>query len=399
MVIDTTISRFRPDDVKLLRNSMQAVIRALLSMDTANVPFANQLPVEISIERPKVSQEESTPSQRIEDLTGPTMELIHCMREALDRCDAALMDTSGYRSQIGPLPEISSEVSAMQIRVKHVMVSFDMAESALLQSGTMSGSSKHEPDVVQYIVFARHARETAAAVQELLSNVRAVQTTSDWPHLYLPSYPFFKAIYRTNAQIRHDRGGVVAGSYQITFGAIARLLDKIKSRAYKPTPHMGVNGQDLNLKPAKSNATGHRSETDTKPKKAKLRYQLWRGLYRLQGFESKYALKACLVTSLLSVPSYLDQSKWWWDRYEAWWAVAMSWVVMHPRVGGNLQDLVNRSLLAIFGAVWAGAAYAAGNGNPYVMAVFSAIYMLPMLYRYTQSNHPVRTTIHEGTLH
>lgn len=120
---------------------------------------------------------------------------------------------------------------------------------------------------------------------------------------------------------------------------------------------------------------------------------MWRVLHRLQGFESKYALKACLVTSLLSVPSYLEQSKWWWDRYEGWWAVAMCWVVMHPRVGGNLQDLVNRALLAIFGAVWAGAAYAAGNGNPYVMAVFSAIYMIPMLYRYAHSTHPVSTTM------
>lgn len=127
---------------------------------------------------------------------------------------------------------------------------------------------------------------------------------------------------------------------------------------------------------------------DTKTKNTKMRYQIWRVLYRLQGFESKYALKACLVTSVLSIPSYLDQSKWWWDRYEVWWAVAMSWVVMHPRVGGNLQDLLNRSCLAIFGAVWAGAGYAAGNGNPYVMALFAALYMIPMLYRYTLSSHP-----------
>lgn len=40
------------------------------------------------------------------------------------------------------------------------------------------------------------------------------------------------------------------------------------------------------------------------------------------------------------------------------------------------------------GATWGGLAYAARDGNPYVMAAFAAVYMLPMMYRYTQSSHP-----------
>ena len=58
------------------------------------------------------------------------------------------------------------------------------------------------------------------------------------------------------------------------------------------------------------------------------------------------------------------------------------------RVGGNFQDLVTRSFCALLGAVWGGLAYGADNGNPYVMAVFAAVYMVPMIYRYTQSSHP-----------
>jgi FtsH-binding integral membrane protein len=50
--------------------------------------------------------------------------------------------------------------------------------------------------------------------------------------------------------------------------------------------------------------------------------------------------------------------------------------------------LVTRALCAILGAVWGGIAYGAGNGSPYVMAVFAAIFMIPMMYRYTQSPHP-----------
>jgi hypothetical protein len=40
------------------------------------------------------------------------------------------------------------------------------------------------------------------------------------------------------------------------------------------------------------------------------------------------------------------------------------------------------------GAIWGGLSYAAGNGNPYVIAVFAVIYMVPFLYRFTRSSHP-----------
>jgi hypothetical protein len=65
----------------------------------------------------------------------------------------------------------------------------------------------------------------------------------------------------------------------------------------------------------------------------------------------------------------------------------MVWIMMHPRVGGNFQDLITRTLCGVFGALWGGLAYGAGDGNPYVMAVFTAIYMIPTIYRYTQSSH------------
>lgn len=61
---------------------------------------------------------------------------------------------------------------------------------------------------------------------------------------------------------------------------------------------------------------------------------------------------------------------------------------MHPRVGGTFQDLAVRIFCAAIGAIWGGLAYAADNGNPYVMAVFAAVFMVPMLHRFTRSSHP-----------
>lgn len=394
MAIDSTISRFRPEDVLELRNLMQAVLRALLSMDTETALFAK--PEHNKTDDSEENQQECNIGQNrpAEDLIGtlapPTMCLVVCMRESIARCDAALMDISGYRKSIGPSTDTSSDTSASKVRLVQALADFDKVESSLLQSGSLPDSAVHDSETVQLFVFARHVREAAATVQRLLCHVGEMQTVPSWPRVRLPSYPLSKAVYRTNAQIRHDRGGVVAGSYEVTFGDIARLLDKIKSRVHNPNERVDDDGRSSHLKPETSSATGPRTvNADGKPQtKIQARYRVWRGLYRLQGYESKYALKACLVVSLLAVPSYIDQSKWWWDRYEAWWAVAMSWVVMHPRVGGNLQDLLNRSCLAVLGAVWAGAGYAAGGGNPYVMAVFAALYMVPMLYRYTLSAHP-----------
>lgn len=68
-------------------------------------------------------------------------------------------------------------------------------------------------------------------------------------------------------------------------------------------------------------------------------------------------------------------------------------------MGGNVQDLATRALMGALGAIWGGAAYAAGNGNPYIMAVFALLYLLPMLYRFTQSHHPVSQAIVETLTH
>ncbi|KAJ2964935.1 hypothetical protein NQ176_g10756 [Zarea fungicola] len=365
MVIDTSISRFRPADVLELRNLMQAMLRALLSMDT-ETPLLSEQSAGAPVERAGEKGQESSVSGQTQHeksvmgaLSPPTKELVQC-----------------HRKSTGVPKDTSSDIAALNIRLRQTISDFDTVESTLLQSEDLPGYVVHNSEIVVLFVFARHVRETAATLQQLLDHVSHMQTVPSWSRIWLPSYAFSKAIYRTNAQIRHDRGGVVAGSYHVTFADIAQLLDKIKSRRHRPSGRWNGDAGDTQLHSKRSNLGRTVTVTEEgKEKITKLRYQIWQGLYKLQGFESKYAFKACLVTSLLSVPSYLDQSKWWWNRYEVWWAVAMSWIVMHPRVGGNLQDLFNRSGLAIFGAVWAGAGYAAGNGNPYVMAVFAAIYM------------------------
>lgn len=409
--LDITVTRFRPDDFGELRNLLQATIRALLSMETETYMFDDldtddQIAITIdgsADSRPKPGEEENANAESdsldqsevgrkvIDTLAQPTREIISCMSEGLRRCDAALMNLSGYRSNLGPGKDVSADIVQIQIRMKKGKTAFDAAESTLLDSGDLPASAIHDSEIVQLFVFARHVREAAATIETLMAKVYAMQHTSDWPRVYLPSYPFWKAMRRTNAQVRHDKGGIAAGSYHVTFAGISRLLDKIASIEHKPAQRNGGESSDTGLgEPLHSHATMDSSaDGGSTPAKDGLGYRVWRILHHLQGFESRYAFKVCLATSLLSVPSYLARNKDWWDRYEAWWAVSLAWIMMHPRVGGNVQDLVTRAAAAISGAVWSGIAYAAGKGNPYVMAVFAAIYMLPMLYRFTLSSHPV----------
>ncbi|KHO11768.1 acid phosphatase AphA [Metarhizium robertsii ARSEF 23] len=411
MRINITVSRFRPDDVEQLRNKMQAVIRALLSLQTEpellHESRSGQGCVVIVDRRDSDNVDEQSPPSSsnnhsvvqtasddmirnvVEPLRAPTKDLLDSLKEDLRVCDAVLMDLSGYRKYLGPSEVVSSDLAPVQIRTKIAIAAFDTVESTILHSNDTPVSSIHDANVVQLLVFARRARETIATVEALMDQVASMQRVPDWPHAYLPSYPIWKAIHRTNAQVRHDRGGVTAGYYQKTFVEIARLLDKIKSLDYKAISQIH-HGQAQEEPQAEFNRSMTNSDASMAPvsKKRKLRYKIWTGLYRLQGFESRYAFKVCLVTSLLSVPSYLPQSNGWWDYYQVWWVVVVSWAVMHPQIGGNIQDLVTRSGVAILGATWSGIGYAAGGGSPYVMGVFSALYMAPMLYRYTISSHP-----------
>ncbi|KAI8687316.1 ArAE-2-N domain-containing protein [Fusarium sp. Ph1] len=374
MRIDITITRFRPVDVRELRNLVQGVVRALLSMDTDTDLFEDWTTPEIIVGGPDSDDESIDAGRKVaRTLSGPTREVLACMSESMQRSHAALMDLSGWRKHFGPPQDVSSDLIPIQARFNNALVAFDAAESSLLASDT---TESYDSQAVELFVFARHVREAAATIVNLMNKVHEMHLHSNRKRLNLPTYPPWKAIYRTNAQVRHDRGGVTAGMYQATFAEIAQLLESVKVGKEHRQSYEAVTG------PEEPSIRGQPAS-----RRDKLGYRIWTVLHRLQGFESRYALKVAVLTSALALPAWLSNGSWW-NRFEAWWAVCMGWIMIHPRVGGNVQDLFTRAFAAILGAAWSGAAHAAGNGNPYVIAVFAAIYMIPMMYRFTQSSHP-----------
>ncbi|TGO66462.1 hypothetical protein BOTNAR_0060g00020 [Botryotinia narcissicola] len=426
LVLDISITRFKPSDVEILRNLMQAVIRSFLSLrmeshlfddsdkeedsDIALSPDASALSIRrfhsasvINIDgprRPKL-QRSDTEDRAVElvasKLAEPTSNLLSCLKMALQRCDAVLMDMSGHRVFLGPPKDVSSDIVGAITSIRKAKIKYDEEEEQLLQNPNLPPTYSDHPEVVEIFLFVHPIRQAANTAEALLVKVNEMQQRRPGWRIYLPSYPFGKALQRTNGQVRHDRGGVTAGFFFRSQRELAKTM-KGMANVYKPAPRKERATEEEenyhDLEPTDTRGAYAEEEEIAMDKNSqasrqkRLRYKTWKVLHRLQGFETRFAFKVAIVTSLLSVPAWLSQSRSWWNKYESWWAVIMVWIMMHPRVGGNLQDLITRAFCAILGAVWGGIAYGADNGNPYVMAVFAAIFMIPMMYRFTQSPHP-----------
>lgn len=436
LVLDISLTRFRPSDVEQLRNLMQGVIRSLLSLKMETYMFNNfkqnrehsasglrepppfslnpddsrrgsstdpaqssRSDTVVDIDGPRRRSVRRTPSEEqvvklvADKLAEPTLELLSWMRTSLSRCDAVLMEMSGHRKYLGPPDSVSSDIIGALTELRKAMIKYDEEEDDLMKSSALPPTYSHNQEIVEFFLFVHPIRQAASSVEALLVKVMEMQQRHPGWRIYLPSYPLAKALQRTNAQVRHDRGGVTAGYYFRSQAQLAKMM-KGMANVYKPSPRQrnGEEAPEPKVGITRMDTIGKYEEEEIamnqKSNISSLRYRLWTVLHRLQGFETRFALKVAISTSLLSVPAWLDASRGWWNANESWWAVVVVWVMAHPRVGGNFQDLVTRAFCAALGAVWAGVAYGAGDGSPYVMAVFAAIFMIPMMYRFTQSSHP-----------
>ncbi|KAI9737301.1 MAG: hypothetical protein M1818_005834 [Claussenomyces sp. TS43310] len=402
LALDISVTRFLPSDIIILRNRMQAVIRALLSLrtdtslftdfeyynETGRLGKGDETVIDIEgVAKPNLEKtmiEDHAIRLVTQKLAEPTLELLACMKNALSTCDAVLLSMSGYRKFLGPPDEVSSDVLGSITSIRKAIIKFDNEDDTLTENNLLPATFSDHPRVVEMFLFVNPIRQAATSVEALLVKVMEMQQKKRGWRIFLPSYPLSKSLQRTNAQVRHDRGGVTAGFFFRSQNQLRRLLHEMQSSTYRPLPRHMDDKDDHSPIDQDDDFTMDEDGAE----KRTLRYKAWVLLHELQGFETRFALKVAIVVSMLAVPAWLDQSKGWYVEYESWWAVATVWMMMHPRVGGNVQDLVTRSLTCILGAAWGGFAYAAGNGNPYVMAVFAAIYMIPMMYRFTQSSHP-----------
>ena len=395
--LEFTVSRFLPDDVVSVRNLIQGVIRSTLAITPDPTLFEEFDPL------PEPGLEDETGSAQLgfihhlerskqticQILKEPTKKLMDAMHMSIIRADEMILTIGGQRAAKNESHLLSQALN----KLRNAKESFDSADTILLAHPHLSSEYAKSPDVIQLFLFVHPVRQAADKVEALVAKVFEMQQAKTKWRVRAPSYPFHKAIMRTNAQVRHDRGGLTAGYYFRTKKQLDRTMAELQSSAYIPAARHAAGGPSSEDAPEQLPVLGEYQKEQEynhgkNSGKAPFRYRAWEVLHRLQGFESRFALKVTLVTTLLSIPAWLPQSRGWWNDNEIWWTVVTVWMMMHPRVGGTFQDLAVRAFCAAIGAIWGGLAYAADNGDPYVMAVFAAIYMIPMLYRFTQSSHP-----------
>ncbi|KAL8801136.1 MAG: hypothetical protein Q9200_007042 [Gallowayella weberi] len=407
--IEISISRFISEDARSLRNLVQGVIRALLAIhpdtDLFNICIQDGEEDDRSPDKTRehdlnVKENEQPPSLQAilgliaRRLANPTRSLIKALVACISSCDATLIDLGGQRRSLTPYhapKDLSLSLQALCTAIE----SFEAADLALMNDPEFPSDTSAYPEVVALFLFVHPLRQAADKVRALCELFLQIQQRRRRWALRLPSYPLHKQFNRTNAQVRHDRGGLTAGFYFRTKAQLERTMGDLQSRPFVPTDmrdavstfrgtsaHPSITGYQKQAKGVKSQRDILKSEKET------FRYKLSKTLHRMQGFECRFALKVVLATTLLSIPAWLEQSRDWWNDYELWWTVVTVWLMTHPRVSGTLQDLAARLFCAALGAVWGGLAYAADGGNPYVMAVFAAFFMIPMIHRYTQSVHP-----------
>ena len=445
LTIDLSVTRYNPEDARALRNIIQGVIRAVLVLKPETHLFSL---AESSTEGPndKYDQADSQSvailiSQR---LSAPTRTLTKALLEALLVCDACLMDLSGYRRYLGPSAHVSTDTTGTLLAINAATEVFDKADEELLRDPRLPRAYSDHPEVVQLLLYVHPIRLVAEKMKALLEKVGEMNGRR--LRVYFPSYPMHKALNRNNAQVRHDRGGLTAAFYFRTKNQLERAMNDLQSRPYVPMPRRPSERQAANFDLGRG-IIRRRERVHQTPAA-----RLWAILHHLQGFETKFALKVVIATTTLSVPAWLPQSRQWWNDHDVWWAVVMVWLMMHPRVsnapqfpeaksklmstlsknsnshgcrepvdsellvllrvshdvgfvvhlspslphskanklkvGGNFQDLLTRVITTLLGSIWAGCANTSYNGNPYVVAVFALAFMIPMLFRFTQSKHP-----------
>lgn len=394
--IDISVSRFEPDDIRVMRNLTQGVIRALLSIQSDTILFNIQVnPLAEGLRDGKLQDQPRDLSVEDEKrlivtlvadfLTKPTRKMLDAMTACLDSCDSVMLTIGGQQKlQVSNNPQSLS--MCLQVLQKSVE-GFDAADDALVDRPEMVSGSGYQ-EVVKLFLFVHPIRQAADKIRMLTRHIYAMEQKHRGWWLQLPSYPYKKSLNRTNAQVRHDRGGLTAGFYFRTKTQLEKTIEELHSRSYVPAARHEV-GQSKQKSSQAGETTGAAMNSKVnKAKKQGLRYRIWVALHRLQGFESRFAFKVVVVTTLLSVPAWLDQSRGWWNDNEIWWAVVTVWLMTHPRVSGTSHDLAVRIFYVLLGSVWGALSYRAGSGNPYVVAIFAAVFMIPMLHRYTQSAHP-----------
>lgn len=356
---EITITTASTEELLLIRNSTQIVISRLRAVTP---PFSLTLP--------------GSPNA-IDGLciirkmfSGPAKDTKKAIVEALE---AAL----GFSYYLRKGPSTSKEQQFDSLRKAKENLESAMEDMAdqynLVASQSHFQRSLQMQEVLDVLLHLYYLGETSRAVVEMLSACQEVCKNARKWRINFPSYPFRRAVRCTTAQVTHDRGGQTSSYFYRTkkdVDDIFATIDTANSSRNTQIPRQHYVNRPLIYEEV-----------------GKL-HQFWQVIHRFQDFEARFAFKAAVSVALVSLPAWISSSRGWYGEYCVWFSVYTAYIGFHPRVAGNLNDVSIRTLAVVAGSIWGGLAMRARHANPYVIAAFSAIFMIPAIYRFIGTLHP-----------
>lgn len=216
--IDLSISRFRPDDVRSVRNLMQGVIRDILSIRPDTLIFE---PVDVARSAYQFSEsngklvEETPEDNRValniicQALATPTRDLLNTMVTCIKVVDQVLTSIGGGITFAESSSNKEKLTHDLELLLKTISA-FDAADARLVDRIHLLSEYTTRPEVVDIFLFVHPVRQAADKVRLLVEKVVEIQKQNRKWTVNLPSYPFIKSLNRVNLQVRHDRGGLTA---------------------------------------------------------------------------------------------------------------------------------------------------------------------------------------------
>lgn len=367
MTNEFTLSTFSFYEVITVRNKIIVCISRIRAIPNPGRLFAHGCPVE---------------NQSLLTLynafSGPAERLINELSESFITCKhyITFMKKGGNSKTVEELKgSIKDSLSRLEDAIESVA-----DEYKLLSEGSQDVfSSIEEKEVIDVMLYMHYLYEASKHIRQLLSEIdQLVNAPRKWK-LSKPSYPWRRSLKRTTARITHDRGGESAAYYfRSKLDVEEAFKDSYRLNDDKANTASGEDGKSDNERSHRTKLADPRG----------IRYDLWQLFHRFQDYETRFAIKASITIVLVCIPAWLEFTHSWYARHHLWICSVIAYVALHPRVGGNVGDFFARTVLSISGSLWGGIAYRARYGNPYVLGVFCAIYMIPALYRFLLTGHP-----------
>ncbi|KAF3928525.1 hypothetical protein ABW21_db0203651 [Orbilia brochopaga] len=296
-----------------------------------------------------------------------------------------------------PLKEIDIYVGAIEAALEE----FDKMTREALHAAAEDASECEEVEfdilpreeiflVSSFLLNLRLAAQTTATMlKEARSLVEEYDTLKGKRHFHFPNFTSRKWLFsgeseQSEALDSGDRGDVAryhkhtGSSDKPNIEHISKVADGKKATSNNTTPPKDTDQKSHKKKdkePAMraGGSIDKKLEEDNEEKKT-IASRIRGGFadvmdWMMTNGDFHYALKLAVGGMLFSWPAFVPEFSYFFYNYRGLWVVVIYILVFENSVGTSVQIFAYRAVGTLSGSLWGYAAWSAGRGNPYVIAV------------------------------